>query len=100
MDLTIVVEYLSPIIVLACLIVGWVVKNVIPNETINRFIPIIVMCLGIFLNIWSSGWIIELPIILTGAISGLASTGLYEAFDQIIKNMNSKTDFVEVDIQE
>lgn len=91
MDLTIIVGYLSPMIVLACLVVGWVIKNLIPDERVNKFIPLIVMVLGIFLNIWVGGWIIDLPIILTGAISGLASTGLYEAFDQIIKNLPAKS---------
>lgn len=91
MDLTIILTYLSPIIVLACLVVGWVIKNLIPDEKVNKFIPLIVMVLGVFLNIWSGGWIVDLPIILTGAISGLASTGLYELFDQFIKELPSKT---------
>ena len=87
MDLTIVMDYISPIILIACLVVGWVIKNLVPNEGVNRFIPLIVAVLGTFLNIWSCGWIVDLPTVVTGAVSGLASTGLYEAFTQILGNV-------------
>lgn len=50
-DLSVVLTFISPIIVIACLCVGFVIKNAIPNEKVNRFIPIIVMILGIVLNI-------------------------------------------------
>lgn len=90
MDLTIVIDYVSPIILIACLVVGWIIKNLIPNESVNRFIPLIVAVLGIVLNIWSCGWIVDLPTVVTGAVSGLASTGLYEAFTQIIGSVGGK----------
>lgn len=84
MDLTVIVEYFSPIIVIACLCVGWVIKNVIASEKVNRFIPLIVMVLGIALNLWFVG-IVNLETCVAGAVSGLASTGLYEAFTNLIK---------------
>ena len=82
-DLSVVLTFISPIIVIACLCVGFVIKNAIPNETVNRFIPIIVMILGIILNIWTAG-LVTLETCVAGAVSGLASTGLYEAFKQIL----------------
>jgi len=82
-DLSVVLTFISPIIVIACLCVGFVIKNAIPNEKVNRFIPIIVMILGIVLNIWTAG-LVTLETCVAGAVSGLASTGLYEAFKQIL----------------
>ena len=81
-------DFISPIIVLACLCVGYVIKNLIPNEKINNWIPLIVGVLGILLNIWNCGGI-DLLIVVTGAISGLASTGLYEAFKGILEALST-----------
>ena len=49
-DLTIIATMISPIIVIACLCVGFVLKYAIPNDKVNHFIPLIVMVLGIVLN--------------------------------------------------
>ena len=82
-DLTLALSFISPIIVIACLCVGFVIKHAIPNEKINHFIPLIVMVLGIILNFWATG-LITLEAAVAGGVSGLASTGLYEAFAQLI----------------
>ena len=66
-----------------CLCVGYILKNLIPTDKINRFIPLIMGVLGVLLNIWIS-WGVTPEIILGGLISGLASTGLYEAFKNMI----------------
>ena len=66
-----------------CLCVGYILKNLIPTDKINRFIPLIMGVLGVLLNIWIS-WGVTPEIILGGLISGLASTGLYEAFRNMI----------------
>lgn len=50
-DLAIVSSFISPIIVIACLCVGFVIKYAIPGETINRLIPVIMLILGVGLNI-------------------------------------------------
>lgn len=96
----IVTEFILPIICLACLCVGYVLKNLIPGTTIDRFIPLIVMCLGIVLNIWNFGFA-TLEIVVTGAVSGLASTGLYELFKQLIEKgkglINNSNDIEEDD---
>lgn len=83
-DGLIITEFILPIICIACFCIGYVLKNLIPGDKINRFIPFIVMIVGICLNIWNFG-IISLEIVVTGAVSGLASTGLYELFAQIIE---------------
>ena len=56
-------------------------KDKIKNKTdkINKFIPLIMGLLGIFLNVWLNDWSISPEIILGGLVSGLATTGLNEA---------------------
>ena len=80
----VITEFILPIICIACLCVGYVLKNLVPGTAIDRFIPLIVCVLGIFLNVWNFG-LITLEIVVTGAVSGLASTGLYEMFKQLIE---------------
>ncbi len=73
-----------PVIVGVCLCVGYILKNLVPTDKVNKFIPLIMGLLGLGLNIWINLGISP-EIILGGLVSGLASTGLYEAFRQFIK---------------
>lgn len=84
MDLTFLANFAVPIIVGVCLCVGYVIKNVITTDTINKYIPLIMAVLGVVLNIWIN-MAFTPEILLGGMFSGLASTGLYEAFKQLIK---------------
>ena len=84
MDLTFLANFAVPIIVGVCLCVGYVIKNVITTDTINKYIPLIMAVLGVVLNIWII-MAFTPEILLGGMFSGLASTGLYEAFKQLIK---------------
>ena len=83
MDLGFLTEFAVPIIVGICLCVGYIVKNVIPNEGLNRFIPLIMGLLGVGLNVWING-AFTAEILLGGLFSGLASTGLYELFKNVL----------------
>lgn len=83
MDISGLKEYVVIIVLGICLCVGYILKNLIPTDKINRFIPLIMGVLGVLLNIWIS-WGVTPEIILGGLISGLASTGLYEAFRNVI----------------
>lgn len=82
MDLSIVTNFISPIILIACLGIGYTIHT-LKNKILNSFIPIISATLGIIFAIWSLG-IVDLSTIVTGMISGLAATGLYEAFKNIL----------------
>lgn len=84
MDLTFLANFAVPIIVGVCLCVGYVIKNIITTDTINKYIPLIMAVLGVVLNIWINMSFTP-EILLGGMFSGLASTGLYEAFKQLIK---------------
>ncbi len=74
---------ISPIIVIACLTLGYIIKHTFKNEKINAFIPFICALTGILANLWTTG-IVDLVSITTGAVSGLAATGLYEGFTNIL----------------
>lgn len=84
MDLGFLVDYAIPIIVGICLCVGYMLKNMVKTDKINNYIPLIMGILGVVLNIWIN-FEFTPEILLGGMFSGLASTGLYEAFKQLIK---------------
>lgn len=67
-----------------CLCVGYIIKNLVPGEKINRFIPLIVGVLGVALNLWATGEITP-KAIFEGMLAGLSSTGMYEAFSKLFK---------------
>lgn len=77
-------NYLIPVIVGLCLVVGYLFKHVTSAD--NRFIPIVVTVLGVVLSIWISWPEITPEVILSGAVSGLASTGMHQLFTQWIDN--------------
>ena len=80
MDFSIFQDYIVVIVMGICMCVGYIIKSI--TSSISRFIPLIMGILGTLLNMWVH-WSISPEILLGGLISGLASTGLYEA----IKNM-------------
>lgn len=81
MDLTILTQYFNVLIVGICLCVGFVIKKWI-KDVDNKYIPTIVAFLGLILSVITNG--LSLEFILTGMLSGLASTGLHQAFTQLI----------------
>lgn len=84
MDINILMQYVDMIVVGICLCVGYVVKKWI-KDVDNKYIPTIVAILGLILKIvFSINTGINAEVILSGLFSGLASTGLYEAFKNLI----------------
>lgn len=84
MDLGFLTEYYIPVVVVACLIVGYCVKHISWLEAIsNDYIPTILAILGAVLGCVANSSI-SLEIIVYGAFSGLASTGLHQAFTRFI----------------
>ncbi len=77
-------QYVVYVVVGICLCVGFVIKYVVNNDKVNRYIPLIVAVLGLVLNVWVNHDITP-DIVLGGLVSGLSSTGLYEAFKQFLK---------------
>ena len=82
MDLNFISEYAVPVIVGIGLCVGYVIKTSFSSID-NKYIPLIMVILGVTLNIWINMNVTP-EIILAGMFSGLASTGLHQAFKQLI----------------
>lgn len=78
-------DYIVLIVLGVCLCVGYVIKHLIPTNKINRFIPLIMAVLGVIINLWVNGFSLTPEILLAGLVSGLASTGLHQAFKQMIE---------------
>ena len=78
-------EYSIPVIVGICLCVGFILKNVITTDKINKFIPLIVAVIGVVVNAWLNAWTVTPDILLSGMFSGLASTGMHQLFKQFIE---------------
>lgn len=88
MDLvTMLNEFICPIVMVICLGVGFVVKNFIPTDKVNKYIPVIVTVLGILISAWNTMSFTPQTIAM-GLVSGLASTGLYELFNNFINKDN------------
>lgn len=83
MDLTFITEMYVPIIIVACLIVGYIVKKWIVDVD-NKYIPTIVCILGAVLGCIVNQTI-SVDVIVAGAASGLASTGLHQAYKNLIE---------------
>ncbi len=87
-DIDIVLTLISPLIVIGCWALGYVLKHAVKTDVINPFIPLILMITGIISNIWSTG-VFSYEMVVAGAISGLAATGVYEAISNIL-NLSSE----------
>lgn len=82
-------DYLVLIVIGICLCVGYVMKHFIPTDKVNKFIPLTMAVLGVILNVWLNGWAFTPEILLGGLASGLASTGMHQAFAQFIEKNNA-----------
>lgn len=91
MDLTFLSKYAIPVIVGICLCLGFIIKYAIKTEKVNRFIPLIMGVLGLGIAIWIEKSVTP-EIVLKGLFSGLASTGLYEAFRNIITKKSKESE--------
>ena len=78
-------EYSIPVIVGICLCIGFILKNLVTTDKINKFIPLIVAVIGVVVNAWLNAWTITPEILLSGMFSGLASTGMHQLFKQFIE---------------
>ena len=89
MDFTILTEHFVLVVLVACLVVGYVIKHAtffkwIPNDDI----PVILAVFGAVLNLAVSGLAIES--VVYGAVIGLASTGFHQSFKTFVENAGSK----------
>ena len=83
MDFTILTEYFVLVVLVACLVVGYIIKTSFDNIP-NKYIPTILAVLGAILNTLVSGCSIET--VVYGALMGLASTGMHQDFKNFVEN--------------
>ena len=84
MDLSVLAQFLDLIVVGICLCVGYMIKTGF-DKIPNKYIPLIVGILGLVVKVAMNYKGINAEVILSGLFSGLASTGLYEAFKNLIE---------------
>lgn len=90
MDFTLLTEHFVLVVVVACLVVGYVIKHAtflkwIPNDDI----PVILAIVGGAMNLAISGLSIES--VVYGAVMGLASTGLHQGFKSFVEGTKTTT---------
>lgn len=90
MDFSVLTEYFVVVVLVACLVMGYIIKHAtflkwIPNDDI----PVILAVIGAIMNSIVSG--ISVESIVYGAVMGLASTGMHQAFKRWIENDNDRS---------
>ncbi len=88
MDFSLVTNNFVFIVILACLVVGYIIKHASFLKWIkNDDIPVILAVIGAILNAIVGG--ISVESIVYGAVMGLASTGLHQSFKNFIDGKDS-----------
>lgn len=87
MDINFVDTYFVPGIVALCLCIGYVLRNFIPTD--NKWIPLILLIVGVISGVIVGGTTFDS--VVGGAVSGLASVGLNQAFKQAL-GLNVRAD--------
>ena len=94
MDFTSLTQYFVVVVMVACLVVGYIIKHATFLKWIkNDNIPVILAVVGAILNAIVSKPSVES--IVYGAVMGLASTGMYEGFRNFVEGR--KTNISEED---
>lgn len=84
MDLTFITDHYIPVVLVACLVVGYCIKHIKWLDAVsNDYIPSILALLGAVLGCVAVSQV-SLENIVYGAVTGLASTGLHQMFSQLI----------------
>lgn len=75
-------DHFETVVVLACLIVGYLIKHTFEFIS-NKYIPIILASLGAGLNVFVNN--VSVDSIVYGAFMGLVAVGLHQVFKQWIE---------------
>lgn len=81
MSLNFINEMYIPVVMAACLVLGFILKKWVPGD--NKWIPTILVFVGAALGCVANAGV-SLEFIVAGAVTGLASTGLHQVFKQLI----------------
>lgn len=87
MDFSVLTEYFVFVVMVACLVVGYIIKHATFFKWIdNNNIPVILAVFGALLNLLVSGLSVESAVY--GAVMGLCSTGFHQAFKNFVEKTN------------
>ena len=87
MDFNVITEHFVLVVIVACLVVGYIIKHATFLKKINNDnIPVILAVVGAILNPVVSGLSVES--VVYGAVMGLASTGFHQAFKKFVEKNN------------
>lgn len=82
-NLQFISEFYVPVVMVICLSVGYILKHWMKDVN-DRIIPTVLAILGAVCACINA-WDISLEIIASGAVTGLASTGVHQMFKQMIE---------------
>lgn len=82
MDFSNLTQYFVLVVMIACLVVGYIIKTSFDSVP-NKYIPTILAVVGAVLNVMVSGPSVET--VVYGALMGLASTGMHQAFTRFVE---------------
>ena len=86
MDFTFLTEYFVAVVLVACLVVGYIIKHATFLQWIkNDNITVVLAVFGCILNLVVSGLSVESAVY--GAVMGLASTGMHQTFKSWIEQV-------------
>lgn len=89
MDFTILTEHFVLVVLVACLVIGYIVKHAsFLNWMPNSDIPVVLAVVGAVLNAVVTG--ISVEAIVYGAVMGLASTGLHQGFKAFVEGKKTE----------
>lgn len=83
-DMTFMTDMAMPAVVVASVIIGYILKKWV-KDVDNKWIPTILAVCGAALGCAVTGKLTA-EVIISGAFSGLAGTGLHQAFKQLIES--------------
>lgn len=78
--------YVIPEILVLCLVLGFIIKKWV-KDVDNKWIPTIVAVVGVAAAILMNLEAVTIGVIVGGAVSGLASTGLHQLFKQWMESV-------------
>ena len=75
-------DYIVVLVMAICLAIGYIIKHFLPMD--NKWIPLIMGCLGVLINVWVNAWGFTPEVLLGGLASGLAATGAFEMVRNLV----------------
>ncbi|WP_289068904.1 phage holin family protein [Faecalibaculum rodentium] len=79
-------QALVPTTLIICLCVGYCVKNFVPEEAVNKYIPAIMCALGAVITCLAQGFTWDG--LGAGMLTGLASTGLHQLLTRTLEGLS------------